>query len=66
MIRPNPNRSYRLVAELSGLTREELTPRLLAFPSRTHLDFTREFLDAQSTEQLRHILLAALLYLTPN
>ncbi len=63
---PNSNTSYRLVAELSGLSREELTPRLLAFPSRTNLDFTREFLDTQTTDQLRHILLAALLYLTPT
>ncbi len=66
MIPPNPNQSNHLVVELAALTRDELTPRLLAFPSPTRLDFTREFLDTQTTEQLRHILLSALLCLTPK
>lgn len=53
----------RVAVELAGLGREELKPRLLDFPSRTRLDFTPEFLDTLTTEQLRHLLLAAIVCL---
>ncbi len=61
-----PAQPSRLAADLAALTREEITPRLLNFPSPTRLDFTEEFLDHLTTEQLRHLLLAAMLYLTPR
>lgn len=59
----NPDRLAALVASMS---REQLKPRLMSFPSRTRLDFTEDFLDKLSTEQLRHILFAAMLYLRPE
>ncbi len=55
-----------LAAQLATLSRDEIKPRLLDFPSRTRLDFTEDFLEELSTEQLRHILLAAILCLSPN
>ncbi len=47
------------------LSRDQIKPRLLNFPSRTRLDFTEEFLEKLTTDQLRHILLSAILYLSP-
>ena len=52
--------------QLAALSRDEIKPRLLDFPSRTRLDFTEEFLEKLSTDQLRHILFAAILCLSPN
>lgn len=53
-----------MAAELAGLNREELIPRLLNFPSQTRLDFSGEFLNSLSTDRLRHILLAAIICLS--
>ncbi len=53
----------RLAAELASLEREQIKPQILNFRSRTRLDFTEEFLDRLTTDQLRHVLLAAMLYL---
>jgi len=50
----------RLARELALLDRDELKPRLLRFRSPTRLDFTPEYLDSLSTEQLRHLLMAAM------
>ncbi len=55
-----------LAAELAALNRHQLVPRLLDFPSPTQLDFTEDYLDHLTTDQLRHILLAAMLYLRPR
>jgi hypothetical protein len=53
----------QLARELASMSREELKPRILGFKSRTRLDFTPGFLDSLTTEQLRHILLAAMVCL---
>ncbi len=47
-------------SEVVGLGRGDLIPRLLSFPSSTRLDFTPEYLDSLSTDELRHVLLAAM------
>lgn len=57
-------RTDRLTAELAALDRDHIKPQILNFHSRTRLDFTEEFLDRLSTEQLRQLLLAAMLYLS--
>jgi hypothetical protein len=54
----------QLVAELIGIGRDDLVARIMNFPSQTRLDFTPEYLNSQSTDQLRHILLSAALYLS--
>ena len=53
----------RVAARLACLGRDELTPRLLNFPSRTRLDFTADYLSSLSTEELRHLLFAAIVCL---
>ena len=53
----------QLARELASMSREELKPRILRFKSRTRLDFTPDYLDSLTTEQLRHILLAAMVCL---
>jgi hypothetical protein len=50
--------------EIANLTREAVIERLLRFKGRVRLDFTPEFLGRQSTEHLKHILLAATKHLT--
>ncbi len=47
------------MAEIAGLTRDELIERLLRFKAEFPLDFTDSFLSRKSTDQLRHILIAA-------
>jgi hypothetical protein len=51
---------------LARLPREEVNERILNFSSKTRLDFTDDFLSNLTTEQLRHILLSAMLYLRPR
>lgn len=55
-----------LAAEIASYDRDELIDKLIHFPSRTTLDFTHEYLDDLSTEQLQHILLCAMTYLPPD
>ena len=47
------------LAELASLTREELISRLLTFQGKFRLDFTPSYLEQKTTDQLRHILVAA-------
>jgi hypothetical protein len=63
MYRESPVDPSNVAVDLVDLTRDEIKPKLLNFPSPTVLDFTEEFLDTLTTEELRHILLAAMLYL---
>lgn len=50
---------------IAGMTREALIHELLHFNGTIRLDFTKVFLEKQSIEHLRHILLAARLHLQP-
>ena len=47
-----------LICLVSAMDRESLVEKFRTFPADFPLDFTREFLDAQPTERLRHIFLA--------
>jgi len=47
------------LAEIASLSREELVRRLLTFQGDFRLDFTETFLAFKSTDELRHILIAA-------
>ena len=47
------------LAEIASLGREELVKRLLSFQGDFRLDFTETFLALKSTDELRHILIAA-------
>ena len=47
-----------LITEVASLDRAALTERLAHFPG-IRLDFSPDYLDRCSTDQLRHILLAA-------
>jgi len=49
----------QIVSEIAGMDRPSLKQAILHFRGRFKLDFTNEFLDRQSVDQLRHILLAA-------
>ncbi len=48
-----------IVSEISGMDKHSLKNAILHFEGRFKLDFTDDFLDRLSLEQLRHILLAA-------
>ena len=50
------------LSEIASLEREELLQRLMHFNGRVKLDFTESFLARKSTDQLRHILIAACKY----
>jgi hypothetical protein len=47
------------LTEVASMSRDQLVDRLLHFHGSIHLDFCSSFLDSKSTEQLRHILIAA-------
>ena len=47
-----------LVCLISALDRAALTHQILEFHAAFPIDFTNEFLAAQSTERLRHLLFA--------
>lgn len=44
---------------VAGMSREEVQREIIHFNGRFKLDFTPEYLKAQTLERLRHILLAA-------
>ena len=50
-----------VVAEIMKMDRASITQALLGFQGRVHMDFSEDFLSLQSTEWLRHVLLAATL-----
>jgi hypothetical protein len=49
-----------LVSEVGSLGREAMIARLVNFEGPLRLDFTEEFLAGKSTEEIRHLLMAAL------
>ena len=51
----NPADVRRINAELDTLDRPRLIHELLWFDPGFPLDFTREYLETQSTEKLRHL-----------
>lgn len=57
--------AHLYATEVASLSREEVTSRLMSFPSRTHLDFTEDFLESHTLDALRHMLLSAMLHLSP-
>jgi hypothetical protein len=62
----NHNDWGRHARELAGWGREDIVSHLLNHDSRPRLDFTPEYLSKLTTEQLRHLLLAAMLTMNPN
>ncbi len=63
--RINANRND-VALTIANMNRRDVQREILNFHGRFHLDFTKEFLDNQTTEQLKHILLAAKLQLHPE
>lgn len=59
----NHNDWGRQARDLAGWGREDILSQLLNYHSRPRLDFTPEYLSRLTTEQLRHLLLAAMLAL---
>jgi len=55
---------HRIADEIAKLSREELIHELLHFNGAVRLDFTKEFLEGQPVDQLRHILTAAKLHVS--
>jgi len=51
----------QLVTSIAALGREDLKKRIRDFRGRFKLDFSDDYLDSISLDQLRHILLAALI-----
>ena len=49
----------RIAVQLAGLSRAQLKGQLLTMRTRFRMDFSEEFLDSLSKDELRHILLAA-------
>ena len=49
-----------LVSEVGSLEREAMVARLVNFEGPVRLDFTEEFLAGKTTEEIRHLLMAAL------
>lgn len=47
-----------LICIVSSMERDALTERLMSFKATFPVDFTREFLNHQPVDRLRHILLA--------
>ncbi len=50
------------LTELAELDRRDLIDRLLHFPGTFKFDFTPEYVEGLSTDELRHILMAAYLH----
>ncbi len=61
MMNLNQMNADTIATSVSTMNRESVTDELLSFQGRFKLDFTRDYLDSLSLEQLRHILLAAAL-----
>jgi hypothetical protein len=49
-----------LLVEVAEMEREEMITQLTRFPGDLRLDFSRDYLEGCQTDQLRHLLLAAL------
>jgi hypothetical protein len=49
-----------LLLEVATLSRADMIARLARFPGHLRLDFSQDYLDSCETDQLRHLLLAAL------
>ena len=49
----------KIAVKLAGLSRVQLKRQLLTMQTRFRMDFSEEFLDSLSKDELRHILLAA-------
>jgi hypothetical protein len=56
----------RIAGEIARLNKRQVVDELLNFRGAVRMDFRRDFLEKQSLEQLRHILLAAKLYISPS
>jgi len=54
-----PRSAERIAVQLAGLSRAQLKGQLLTMQTRFRMDFSEEFLDSLSKDELRHILLAA-------
>ena len=54
------------LTRIAGMSRGELIEEIRTFHCRFPLDFTREYLDAQGTDRLRHILAGALLHVAQD
>ena len=48
-----------ITCTIAGMSRQQIQREILSFSGRFRLDFTREYLQNQPLERLRHILLAA-------
>ena len=57
--------SPSLLAQVASMPRQELVDRLLHFHGKFDFDFTEAYLASRSTDQLRHILVAACKHATP-
>ena len=49
-----------LLLEVAALSRADMIARLARFPGHLRLDFSQDYLDSCGTDQLRHLLLAAM------
>jgi len=49
----------KMISSIASLRKSELKSRLLNFKGSFKFDFTESYLDALSTDKLKHILLAA-------
>jgi hypothetical protein len=54
------------VTRIAEMERGELIREILTFRCTFPLDFTREYLAAQTADQLRHILMAATMHSAPS
>ena len=48
-----------IASTIAEMSRHQVQREIMSFSGRFRLDFTREYLQAQPVERLRHILLAA-------
>jgi len=56
----------KTASSVASLDRNELTRRIRGFKGRFKLDFTSDYLQKQSVDRLRHILLAARISSKPH
>jgi len=54
-----PNKLNNVATTVATMNRDEVQKEIIRFNGRFKLDFTPEYLMAQTLERLRHILLAA-------
>ncbi len=54
--------SEKIVVKLAGLSRAQLKQQLLSMRARFRMDFTKDYLDSLTKDELRHIALAAHLH----